>query len=154
TPMNDGIRVDSLDIVSNVARLRGGGTVALRKGAPPGLLRVTGRVGDLGALASLTGDTVSMDSASAIAELAGPAQGWRFSAKGQAHRILYGDKLAERATIVAAGTFDSTGLGGVRGELRVDDAAVGTISVPSFHAVARYDSVVALDAETRIADSV
>ncbi len=148
------IKVDTLEIRSNVAQLDGHGTVALRKGVPPGLLRIAGRVGDLAPLTSLIGDTVSMDSARVALNLKGPAYEWQFGGQGEAHSVVYAGTLMEKVALAASGTMDSTRLSGVRGELHVAGAALGKVSVPIFRAVARYDSVVALDADAQFGDSI
>ncbi|HEY8257031.1 MAG TPA: translocation/assembly module TamB domain-containing protein [Gemmatimonadales bacterium] len=153
-PVQGAIGVDTIEIRSNVAHLAGRGTVAMRKESTPGVLRILGRLGDLAPLAALTGDTVSMDSGSVALELAGPASRWRYGGRLDAHGLLFADNLAERMTLEASGTIDSTRDVGVRGELRVVDAALGKISVPNLRAVARYDSLVALDADMQVGDSL
>ena len=153
-PMDGAVKVDTLQIRSNVAQVEGRGTVALRTGAPPGRLEISGRLGDLAPLVSLTGDTVSMDSGSVSLAFEGPARAWRFSGKGAVHRLVYAGNLVELAALTTGGTIDSTGLGGVQGELRVTDAAYGKVSIPTLRVAARYDSIVALDAAAQIGDSI
>jgi translocation and assembly module TamB len=153
-PVDGAIKLDTLELRSNVAQVEGRGTVALRNGVPPGRLEISARLGDLAPLASITGDTVSMDSGSVALAFEGPAQAWRFTGKGEVHRLVYGGNLAEKVTLASNGILDSTGLGGVQGELNVTDAAYGKVSIPTLHIAARYDSVVALDANTQIGDSI
>ena len=153
-PSDGAIKIDTLQIRSNVALVEGRGTVALRDGTPPGHLQVSARVGDLAPLAAITGDTVSMDSGSVALALEGPARAWRFNGQGAVHRVVYAGNLAEQVTLRTSGTIDSSRVGGVEGELHVTDAAYGKVSIAVLRVAARYDSVVALDADAQIGDSI
>ena len=153
-PVDGAIKLDTLQLRSNVAQVDGRGTVALRDGVAPGHLEITARLGDFAPLASLTGDTVSMDSGSVALALEGPARAWRFNGQGVAHRLVYAGNLAEQVTLRTSGTVDSSRLGGVEGELKVTDASYGKVAIPAFRVAARYDSLVALDATAQVGDSI
>ena len=155
TPLDGGVQVDTLRVRSNVGQLDGNGTVALREGAAPGMMRVGGRLSDIEPLAALFGpDTVSVDSALVGLELSGPARHWTFAARGNATSLLFGGNLAEAVAVEGRGSVDSTGVSGLRGALEVRDAALGRIIVPKVKVIGRYDSLLAIDAAASIGDSI
>ncbi len=152
-PDSGAIRVDTLLVRSNVLALGGHGRIALRREAGPGTLRITGTTYNLAPLAPFIGDSISLDSASMALTLAGPAWRWRLDGAGQINRILAGGNLADRVTLRATAAIDSTHLSGMRGELRVKDAASGKMRIPEARMAARYDSLVTLDGDVALGDS-
>ena len=122
-PDSGAIRVDTLLVRSNVLALGGHGRIALRRDAGSDTLRITGTTYNLAPLAPFIGDSISLDSARMALTLSGPAWRWRLDGEGKIDRILAGGNLADRVTLRATATIDSTHLSGMRGELRVKDAA-------------------------------
>jgi translocation and assembly module TamB len=154
-PASGAIQVDTLFIKSNVAALDGGGRVALREGAGADTLRLTGTAGDLTPLAALAGtDSVSLDSARVALTVSGPAWRWRLNGTADIHRILSSGNLAERVTMRAMAALDSTRLSTISGDLRLDDAAYGKIRIPNARLTGRYDSLLTVEADIAIGDSV
>ncbi len=153
-PVEGAIGVDTVVVRSNIGRLDGRGTIAIDRRSSPGLLRVMGELGDLAPLAAYTGDTLSADSSRVVLELGGPAYHWRGGVRLDSHGLLLANNLVEHMTLDVTAVSDSMRFAGASGELRVADAAFGTISVPSVTVVARYDSVVALDATAQVGDSI
>ncbi|HEY4649530.1 MAG TPA: hypothetical protein VIG95_10480, partial [Gemmatimonadales bacterium] len=147
------VRLDTLLVRSNVLALGGHGRVALRRAAGSDTLRITGTTYNLAPLAPFIGDSVSLDSASMALTLMGPAWHWRLDGAGQIDRMLAAGNLADRATLSATATIDSTHLSGMRGDLRVKDAAYGKMRVPEARLTARYDSLIGLDADVALGDS-
>jgi translocation and assembly module TamB len=149
------IQVDTMFIRSNVAALDGGGRIALREGAVADTLRLTGTAADVAPLAALAGaDSVTLDSARVALTVSGPAGHWRVDGKADIHGILSAGNLAELLTVEAGATLDSTRLGAAAGELRVENAAYGTVRIPEARFAARYDSLVSLEANVAVGDSV
>ncbi len=154
-PDSGAIQVDTLVIRSNVAVLDGAGRVALRESAGSDTLRVTGITRDVAPLVALAGvDSVTLDSASMAFRVTGPAWQWRVAGEAEAHRILSVGNLAELLRLQAGATFDSTRLAAVSGEVRVEDAAYGRVRIPEARVAARYDSLIAVEANVAIGDSV
>ena len=147
------IRVDTLLVQSNVLALGGHGRIALRRDAGSDTLRITGTTYNLAPLARFIGDSISLDSARIALTLSGPAWRWRLDGEGKIDRILAAGNLADRVTLSATATIDSTHLSGMRGELRVKDAAYGKMRIPEARLAARYDSVIGLDADVALGDS-
>jgi autotransporter translocation and assembly factor TamB len=147
------VRIDTLLIRSNVLALGGHGRVALRRDAGSDTLRITGTTYNLAPLAPFIGDSISLDSARMTLTLSGPARHWRLDGAGQIDRILARGNLADRVTLRATAAIDSTHLSGMRGELRVKDAAYGKMRIPEARLAARYDSLVALDGDVALGDS-
>jgi hypothetical protein len=149
------IQVDTMFIRSNVAALDGAGRIALREGAVADTLRLTGTAADVAPLAALAGaDSVTLDSARVALTVSGPAGHWRADGKADIHGILSAGNLAELLTVEAGATLDSTRLGAAAGELRVENAAYGTVRIPAARFAARYDSLVSLEANVAVGDSV
>ena len=147
------LRVDTISIRSNVAALAGRGRIALRTAAGSDTLRVTGVSYNLAPLAALTGDSISLDSARMALTVTGPAWHWHLDGQAQVDRILAAGNLADRVTLRASAMLDSTRLAGMRGQLWVKDAAYRTIRIPVARLVARYDSLLMLDADVTLGDS-
>ena len=130
--------------------------MALRESAGSDTLRVTGITRDVAPLAALAGvDSVTLDSAQH------GAQGQRSrvavarsTARPMSHRILSVGNLAELLRLQAGATLDSTGVAAVTGELRVEDAAYGRVRIPEARLAGRYDSLIAVEANVAIGDSV
>ncbi len=149
------IRVDTLLIRSNVGELNGGGRIALRSNAGVDTLRLTGFTRNLEPLAALAGlDSVSLDSSRVALRITGPAWHWRLDADGEARGLLSGGNLAARLKVQGGATVDSTQFTGVHGDLQVENAAYGTLRIPEARVAARYDSLIALDANVALGDSV
>ena len=147
------VRIDTLAVRSNVLALGGHGRIALRRDAGSDTLRITGTTYNLAPLAPFIGDSISLDSARVALTLSGPAWRWRLDGEGKIDRILAAGNLADRVAIRATATIDSTHLSGMRGELRVKDAAYGKMRIPQARLAARYDSLVTLDGEVALGDS-
>ena len=155
SPIQGELRVDTLLVRSNVAVLDGGGSLALRAGAQPGRLLLRGTLGDLAPVAELAGaDTVAFDSARVSLLATGPAWRWRVEGDADAHGLALGGNLANRITLRAAATLDSTRVAAASGSLRVQDAAYGRLSLRELTAAGGYDSTVALDLALNVGDSV
>ena len=149
------IQVDTMFIRSNVAALDGGGRIALRESAGTDTLRLTGTAADVAPLAALAGaDSVTLDSARLALTVSGPAGHWRLDGKADAHRILSAGNLAELMTVQAGAALDSTGVSAVAGELRVEDAAYGKVRIPEARLSGRYDSLITVEANVAVGDSV
>ncbi len=155
SPAEGQLLVDTIQVRSNAGSLDGGGRLALRHGADTGTIRLVGQLGDLGPLAALAGaDTVAFDSARVNLAVTGPAWHWLFTGGADAHGLAFGRNLANRVTLKGTVTLDSTRMSGVAGDLRVEDAAYGQLSLRQLTAVGRYDSTLALDLGLNIGDSV
>ncbi len=152
-PDSGAVRVDTVLIQSNVLALGGHGRIALRRDARSDTLRITGTTDNLAPLAPFIGDSISLDSARMALTLSGPAWRWRLDGAGQINRILAAGNLADRVTLSATAAIDSTHLSGMRGELRVKDAAYGKMRIPQARLAARYDSLIGLDADVALGDS-
>jgi translocation and assembly module TamB len=154
-PADGELRLDTVVIRSNIAVLDGGGRVRLRAGGDPGALRLRGSLGDLAPVAALMGkDTVGFDSARVNLAVSGPAYQWKIEGGADAYALAVGGNLANRVTLAAAATLDSSRIRAVSGDLRVKDAAYGHLSLREVTAVGGYDSTVALDLSLNVADSV
>ena len=154
-PEAGAIQVDTLFIRSNAAALDGQGRVALRENAGSDTLRISGITYDVTPVAALAGvDSISLDSARVALTMSGPAWRWRLNAEGQVNGLLAGGNLAERATLRATAALDSTRLSGLRGELRVTDAAYGKVRIPEGRLSLRYDSLLTADMDVAVGDSV
>ncbi len=148
-------QVDTFLFRSNVAALDGAGRLALRTGAKADTLRVVGRAVDLAPLTALAGiDSISVDSSRVALTMTGPARHWRVAMQAEAHQMLFGSNLAELVKLRGAGTIDSTGLAGVNGNLRVEGAAFGRMTVKTADLSGRYDSLFALQATATLRDNV
>jgi translocation and assembly module TamB len=155
TPVDGELRIDTLQLRSNVAVADGGGRLALRTGAPEGKLALAATLGDLGPVAALAGaDTVAFDSARVNLTAAGPAWQWRLDGGVDAHGLTFGGNLANRATLKGTATLDSNHVSALAGELSVKDAAYGRLSLREVTASGRYDSTLALNFALNVGDSV
>lgn len=155
TPSDGELQLDSVIVRSNVAVMDGGGRLQLRPGREPGTLSLRATLGDLAPVAALMGaDTMGFDSARVNFAVTGPAWRWQLQGGMDAHGLALGGNLANRITLTAAATLDSTRLRAVTGDLHVWDAAYGELSVRELTATGGYDSTVALDLDVNIADSV
>ena len=154
-PTPGAIRVDTLFLRSNVATLDGGGRVALRSDAGVDTLRLMGTTVDVAPLGALAGaDSVSLDSANVALVLSGPAEHWRLQGKADAYRVLAAGNLAERVRLEVGAALDSSGLSGLAGQLQLEGAAYGKMRIPEARLSGRYDSLLALQANVAIGDSV
>src|SRR4051812_45881779 len=154
-PVDRQIQLDTLLLRSNVAVLDGGGRVQFRPGPNPGTLRLKGSLGDLAPVAALMGsDTASADSARINLAIGGPARRWQVQGGAEAYALAFGGNLANRISLHAKATLDSTRLGALSGDLSVADAAFGKLSLRSLTAAGGYDSTLALDLKLNIGDSV
>jgi translocation and assembly module TamB len=149
------LRVDTLQVRSNVAAIDGGGRLALRTAAAPGRLALRATLGDLAPVAALAGaDTVAFDSARVHLVATGPARQWRLDGGADAYGLALGGNLANRITLAGGATLDSSRVRAMNGELRVTDAAYGKLTVRELTAAGRYDSTLALDLNVNVGDSV
>jgi translocation and assembly module TamB len=149
------IQVDTVFVRSNVAALDGGGRIALRESAGVDTFRLSGTAADVAPLAALAGvDSVTLDSARVALTASGPAKHWRIDGKAEVHRILSAGNLAELITVQAGAALDSTGVSAVAGELRVEGAAYGKMRIPEARLAGRYDSLIAVEANVAVGDSV
>jgi translocation and assembly module TamB len=154
-PFDGQLQLDTVLVRSNVAVMDGGGRLQLRPGPDPGTLKLRASLGDLAPVAALMGtDTMGFDSARVNLAVTGPAWRWRVDGGADAHGLAFGGNLANRMTLSAAATLDSTRLRAASGNLQVRDAAFGQLSVRELTAAGGYDSTVALDLNLNIADSV
>lgn len=156
-PSPGAIEVDTLTLASNVLALSGGGRVPLRSdaAAPADTFRLTGRSGDITALAALAGaDSIALDSTLVELAVTGPPERRMVNGRVDAYRLLYGGSLAERLTVEGGGTVDSTGMGALAGRIQVDGAAAGNVSVRRIDLTGRYDSLVALQGTVRVNDDI
>jgi translocation and assembly module TamB len=154
-PFDGQLQLDTVLVRSNVAVMDGGGRLQLRPGGAPGKLTLRAALGDLAPVAALMGtDTVGFDSARVNLAVTGPAWQWRLDGGAEAHGLAFGGNLANRVTLSAAATLDSTRLRAASGNLQIRDAAFGQLTVPELTAAGGYDSTVALDLSLNIADSV
>jgi translocation and assembly module TamB len=154
-PLDGQLQLDTVLVRSNVAVIDGGGRLQLRPGTNPGTLTLHATLGDLAPIAALMGaDTMGFDSARVNLAVSGPAWQWRLDGGADAHGLAFGGNLANRVTLSAAATLDSTRLRAASGNLQVRDAAFGQLSVRELTAAGGYDSTVALDLSLNIADSV
>ncbi len=155
TPSPGALRVDTLVLRSNVAVLDGAGGLALRPGAAPDTLALAGTLGDLAPVAELAGvDTVAFDSARVSLTASGPSTHRRFGGRLDAHGTAVAGNLADHVTFMGAASFDGGRVAAVAGDLRVQDAAYGRLTVPELTLAGKYDSTVALDLNLNVADSV
>jgi translocation and assembly module TamB len=154
-PFDGQLQLDTVLVRSNVAVMDGGGRLQLRPGGDPGKLTLRATLGDFAPVAALMGtDTMGFDSARVNVAVTGPAWQWRLDGGADAHGLAFGGNLANRVTLSAAATLDSTRLRAASGNLQVRDAAFGQLSVRELTAAGGYDSTVALDLSLNIADSV
>jgi translocation and assembly module TamB len=157
-PAPGALRVDTLVLRSNVAALDGGGRLALRgSGSAPGgdTLRVTGRARDLTPLAVLAGaDSVALDSTLLTLTVTGPAERRRIEGYADAFGLLYAGNLAQRVTVRGSGIMDSSGVGALAGNLRVQGAATGNLLLREVDLTGRYDSLVSLQGTIVVTDDV
>ena len=154
-PVDGQLQLDTVLVRSNVAVMDGGGRLQLRPGPDPGTLKLHAILGDLAPVAALMGtDTMGFDSARVNLAVTGPAWQWQLDGGADAHGLAFGGNLANRVTLTAKATLDSTRLRAASGNLQVRDAAYGQLSVRELTAAGGYDSTVALDLSLNIADSV
>ncbi|MEP7175239.1 MAG: translocation/assembly module TamB domain-containing protein [Gemmatimonadales bacterium] len=154
-PADGELQLDTVVVRSNVAVLDGGGRVQLRPGPNPGRLTLRAALADLAPVAALAGaDTVYFDSARVNLAVAGPAWGWHVAGDADAHGVSLGGNLANRITLTAVATLDSTRVRGIKGDLTVTDAAYGQLALRELTAAGGYDSTVALDLNLNVNDSV
>ncbi len=154
-PFDGQLQLDTVLVRSNVAVVDGGGRLQLRPGPAPGKLTLRAALGDLAPVAALMGtDTMGFDSARVDLAVTGPAWQWRLDGGADAHGLAFGGNMANRVTLSAAATLDSTRLRAASGKLEVRDAAFGQLTVPELTATGGYDSTVALDLSLNVADSV
>ena len=154
-PFDGQLQLDTVLVRSNVAVIDGGGRLQLRPGGDPGTVTLRATLGDLAPVAALMGaDTMGFDSARVNLAVTGPAWQWRLDGGADAYGLAFGGNLANRVTLAAKATLDSTRLRAVSGKLEVRDAAYGQLSVRELTAAGAYDSTVALDLSLNIADSV
>jgi translocation and assembly module TamB len=99
-------------------------------------------------------DTAGADSARVRLALSGPARHWQVTAGADAYGLAYAGSLANRITLDARATFDSTRLSAVAGRLDVRDAALGKLTLRELSAAGGYDSTLALDLQLNVGDSV
>ncbi|HEY7637593.1 MAG TPA: translocation/assembly module TamB domain-containing protein [Gemmatimonadales bacterium] len=156
SPAQGQLVLDTLQVRSNAGSFDGSGRLALREDAAPGKLTLVGQLGDLGPLAALAGsDTVAFDSARVNLAVTGPAQRWLFNGAADAHGLAFGGNLANRVTLKGTIALDSARTPrAMSGDLRVEDAAYGQLTLRQLTAVGRYDSTLALDLGLNIGDSV
>jgi autotransporter translocation and assembly factor TamB len=155
SPAEGQLLVDTIQVRSNAGSFDGGGRVALRQGAAPGTLKLVGQLGDLGPVAALAGaDTVAFDSARVNLAVTGPAWHWLANGGADAYGLAFGGNLANRVTLKGTVTLDSTRMSAVAGDLRVQDAAYGKLTLRQLTVVGRYDSTLAVDLGLNIGDSV
>ncbi|HET6798539.1 MAG TPA: hypothetical protein VFH40_15395, partial [Gemmatimonadales bacterium] len=152
-PDSGAIRIDTLFVRSNVATLSGRGRIALRQAAGTDTLRITGVSYNVGPLAELLGDSISLDSARMALTVTGPAWHWRVASEARANRVLAAGNLAEQVTLRATASLDSTRIGGVQGELGLSGGAYGKTRIPEARLTGRYDSLLTLDANVAVGDS-
>jgi translocation and assembly module TamB len=118
-------------------------------------LRLGAMLRDVAPLAALTGtDSLTLDSARTRLTITGPAQLRRVRVQGEARGLLYAGNLVERLTLDGAASLDSTGLAGAGGELRLEGGALGTVAVQEARLAGRYDSLVALQVNAVLRDSI
>jgi translocation and assembly module TamB len=155
-PDSGAIHLDTLFIRSNVAALDGGGRVALRESAGTDTLQVTGTIADLAPLAELAGaDSVSLESGRVAFRVTGPAWHWRVNGRAEVHQVLYAGNLVELLRMQAGARLDSTRLAAAVGEIQVEHAAYGNVSIPQARiAASRYDSLIAAEVYVAGGDSV
>jgi translocation and assembly module TamB len=154
-PAEGELALDTMLVRSNVAAIDGGGRMRLQPGGSPGALSLRATLGDLAPLATLMGgDTVGVDSARMRLDVTGPAHHWKLQSRGEAHGVAFGGNLANHIALAGSVTLDSGRVGAVSGDLRVQDAAYGKLSLREVTAVGGYDSTLALDLNLNVADSV
>ncbi len=155
SPAEGQLRIDTLQVRSNIAMVDGGGRLALRPGAAPGRLALAAALGDMGPVAALAGaDTVAFDSARVRLVATGPARQWRIDGGADAFGVALGGNLANRITLQGGATLDSSRVRALNGDLRVTDAAYGKLTLRDLTAAGRYDSTLALDLKLNVGDSV
>ncbi len=150
-----GVRVDTVVVRSNVAVMDGGGQLALRDGAGADTLRLAAVLTDFAPIASLgVVDSLSLDSARAHLLVTGGPALRRIQAEGEVRRLLYRRNHLERLTLNAGAAVDSTGLAGTSGEVELQGGTFGALLVRQARLAGRYDSVVALEANVLLRDSI
>jgi autotransporter translocation and assembly factor TamB len=154
-PIDGQIQLDTVVLRSNVAVADGGGRLQLRPGPDPGTLRLAATLGDLGPVAALMGaDTLGADSARITLTASGPAHHWLIDGAADAYAMAYAGSLANHVTVSGKARLDSTQVAAVSGNLHVQDAAFGKLTLRELSAKGGYDSTLALDLDLNIADSV
>ena len=154
-PVDGQVQLDTIVLRSNVAVADGAGRLQLRPGPDPGTLRLAATLGDLGPLAALMGaDTLGADSARIKLTAGGPAHHWLIDGAADAYGMAYAGNLANHVTVTGKARLDSAGVGAVSGDLHVQDAAFGKLTLRELRAKGGYDSTLALDLSLNIADSV
>jgi translocation and assembly module TamB len=147
--------VDTLVLRTNVAVLHGAGRVPLRGAWDRDTLLATGRIFDPAPLASLTGaDTVSLDSGRVVLALHGSPQGPLATATADLHRVFMAGNLAEQVTVAGSTLLDGFTPSAFRGELTLKGGAYHRLAIPEARVVARFDSLIALDATATLEDTV
>jgi translocation and assembly module TamB len=154
-PVDGQVQLDTVVLRSNVAVMDGGGRLQLRPGPDPGTLRLAAALGDLGPLAALMGaDTLGADSARIKLTASGPAHHWLIDGAADAYGMAFAGSLANHVTVNGKARLDSMQVAAVSGDLHVQDAAFGKLTLRELSAKGGYDSTLALDLNLNIADSV
>jgi translocation and assembly module TamB len=155
SPSPGKLLVDTVVVRSNVAVMDGGGRLALRDLAGADTLRLAAVLMDPTPLTMLAGlDSLSLDSARARLTVSGPPRLRRVEAEGVVRRLLYAGNQVDRLTLNGGASLDSAGLAGAAGELHLEGGALGTIVVRDARLAGRYDSVVTLQANAVLRDSI
>jgi translocation and assembly module TamB len=154
-PVDGQIQLDTMVLRSNVALADGGGRLQLRPGPDPGTLRLAATLGDLGPVAALMGaDTLGADSARIKLAASGPAHHWLIDGAADAYGLAYAGSLANHVTVSGTARLDGTQVAAASGDLHVQGASIGQLSLSELRAKGGYDSTLALDLKLNIADSV
>ncbi len=155
SPSPGKLHVDTMVVRSNVAVMDGGGRIALRDNPGTDTLRLTAMLTDLTPLATLAGfDSLSLDSARARVAVSGPPSLRRVQAEGEVRRLLYAGNQVDRLTLNGGAALDSSGLAGAAGDVHLEGGALGTVIVRDARLAGRYDSVVTLEANAVLRDSI
>ena len=147
--------VDTLLLRSNAIELSGGGPIVWAEGADSSAFRLQGEVIDPTPLAGLLGtDSMSLDTARLAFTLTGPGGRSRFEGDARIASLLLGTTQLSGLDARVSGTLAGRSLAAVEGALGLTSGVFGSLLVREVMVGSRWDSVVTLDAEATLGDSV
>jgi translocation and assembly module TamB len=147
--------VDTLFVQSNAIALAGGGPIVWAEGADTSAFRLQAEVLDPAPLAALFGtDSVSLDTARLGFSLTGPGGRSRFEGDARIASLLLGTTQLSGLDGRVSGTLAGKSVAAVEGALGLTSGVFGSMLVRQLTVGSRWDSVVTLNAEATLGDSV
>jgi autotransporter translocation and assembly factor TamB len=147
--------VDTLLVRSNAIALAGRGPIVWAEGPDTSAFRLQGEVLDPAPLAALFGtDSVSLDTARLGFSLTGPGGRSRFEGDARIASLLLGTTQLSGLDGRVSGTLAGKSIAAVEGALGLTSGVFGSMLVRQLTVGSRWDSVVTVNAEATLGDSV